>query len=52
MGTIAPKAWSHPQGGVASKPWIGALAAGDSIILKTFVKERKERGGRGLIRGG
>jgi hypothetical protein len=43
MGTMAPEAWSHPQGGVAPKPWIGALAAGDSIILNICEGEEGER---------
>ena len=43
MGTMAPKALSHPQGGVTSKPWIGALATGDSIILNICEGEEGER---------
>jgi hypothetical protein len=43
MGTMAPKAWSHPQGGVSAKPWIGASATGDSIILNNGEGEEGER---------
>jgi hypothetical protein len=40
MGTMAPQAWPHPQGGVNAKPWI--VASATSIILSNGEGEEGE----------
>ena len=48
MGTMAPEAWSHPQGGVATMPLKGPLAAGYASFTPFAGRERRE-GADGVV---